>query len=452
MSKTYIIGIDNIQGGQDSTTLATVVKVVEDAGNTVINAGVVPNVVQSKAKSTSCDVMVQIAGGRCIGTSADLCQGVSQGYYKAKRAMHAFASWTATRYITCEDLKGYKFKGKAWDDNFSNSSLLNTWLVKLDGSQTFSEWATQDKVKQVFGWCCANSAEELGKAILTESNGGSSDEEGESQPSSIKEALKKLLAYYDGEIECRCVGDEVIINKIPSPLDSRLVVAEGQNIVAGSVTVKDYLPEKPNKLVVTHNFGDAIVYQNDKLIERFGEKVQEMEAVKKVTVTVEVEDTTTSSSTTTTDTSSSTDTTSQTDTSSLTDGTDTATTTETKTETKTEEVPVESYEEALKFAEIEWAKIRRDNGHSISLKVVDGDDEFTEHQWVRVYIPSFGEDGKMYITKIAKGHTTDGDPTASLEMYDYPPGFGELQEETNTDEEEDSEEETTSGETTEEES
>ena len=48
MSKTYIIGIDNIQGGQDSTTLATVVKVVEDAGNTVINAGVGPNVVQSK--------------------------------------------------------------------------------------------------------------------------------------------------------------------------------------------------------------------------------------------------------------------------------------------------------------------------------------------------------------------------------------------------------------------
>ena len=45
ISKTYIIAIDNIQGGQDSTTLSVVVKVVEDGENNVINAEVDHNVV-----------------------------------------------------------------------------------------------------------------------------------------------------------------------------------------------------------------------------------------------------------------------------------------------------------------------------------------------------------------------------------------------------------------------
>ena len=89
---------------------------------------------------------------------------------------------------------------------------------------------------------------------------------------------------------------------------------------------------------------------------------------------------------------------------------------------------------AVNFANIEWAKIKRDDGHTLELKTV-GSDTIREGQWCRVYLPSFNLDQYMYITRVSQ---SDGDSgwECSLSLTDYPPSFGEYQEESSEDEEE----------------
>ena len=127
-----------------------------------------------------------------------------------------------------------------------------------------------------------------------------------------------------------------------------------------SVSITDYNPDTVNVLTVHSTVMEDIVYRNDDLIWRFGEKSMEMDAVKYVTVT---EETPSNTDTSTTDTDTETDTSTD-DTTTETD----TTTTETETTTKVEEVPCETPEEVQAFADREWAKIKRNNGHTIELK------------------------------------------------------------------------------------
>ena len=91
-----------------------------------------------------------------------------------------------------------------------------------------------------------------------------------SQGGAIKDALQKLLTYWDGEVECRIRGREVHINKIRNPEKYHIgVLQEGVNVFADSVTVTDVNPNTCNYLEVTWK-GGTITIKDEALIKRFG--------------------------------------------------------------------------------------------------------------------------------------------------------------------------------------
>ena len=415
----YVVSSDNIDGKEQSY-IKTVISKLEAKGHTCENAGVGPNTIQSYGLSSraSGKIGVFIVGGVDAGMFVDFVET----NYKYKYMWVVFASNTATtdKWLTCKGLSSTPLV-RAHDDNYSGSNIAS---VGKTTKQYFSEH--KDRINYV----CGNLGCTFESIATKLANGGESEDEG-SSASSIKEAIKDVLSYRDGEIECRVVNDTVYINKIPDPETSKVSLIEGLDIIQGSINITDVNPETINKLIVHWQGGEDIVFMDDNLIDRFGEKTSEMDAVKKVQVT-ETTETTSDTSTA----SDSTDTTSSTDTSSTT----------TETTTKTEEVPCETYEEALTFANVEWAKIKRDNGHTIECKVI-GSPIWQQGIWVRVYIPSFDEDGYMYITKCNHDESSSG-WECNLTLVDYPPGFGDPPEADSDDEdeeetEEDSEEDTT---------
>lgn len=195
-----------------------------------------------------------------------------------------------------------------------------------------------------------------------------------------------------------------------------------------SVSITDYNPDTVNVLTVHSTVMEDIVYRNDDLIWRFGEKSMEMDAVKYVTVTEETPSNTDTSTTDTETDTSTDDTTTETDT----------TTTETETTTKVEEVPCETPEEVQAFADREWAKIKRNNGHTIELKTQSAP-QWQTGEWVKVEIPLFDVDDYLYIKSVSQSLSDSTE--CNLSLTDYPPGFGEYNPDTTDDEEENTEEE-----------
>ena len=415
---TYVVASDNINGSE-SSYISTVISKLEAKGHTCENAGVGPNTIQSRGLSGSSTgkIGVFIVGGSDAGMYADFVAGLKRGYYHYKYMWVVFASNTATtdKWITCNGLANTPLV-RAWDDNYSGSSIES---VGKTAKQYF------EANKQYINYVCGEKGCSFDSIANKLANGGD-DEEAESSASSIKEALREVLSALDGEVECKVINDTVYVNKIPEPESSyNLELLEGINIVSDSLTITDYNPDTINKLIVHWNGGEDIIYVNDKLIERFGEKTSELDAVKTITVT-ETEETTVETASNDEDT-----------------GENTEPVTETKTKTTTKEVPVENYDEALTFAKTEWAKIRRENGHTIECKVI-GAPEWRQGEWVKVYIPSFDEEGFMYITKVSHQDSPDNDWISSLTLTDYPPSLGKPKENTESSEEgEESEEEET---------
>ena len=417
----YVVSSDNIDGKEQSY-IKTVISKLEAKGHTCENAGVGPNTIQSYGLSSraSGKIGVFIVGGVDAGMFVDFVET----NYKYKYMWVVFASNTATtdKWLTCKGLSSTPLV-RAHDDNYSGSNIAS---VGKTTKQYFSEH--KDKINYVCGKLGC-SFDEIATKLA---NGGESGDEddGGSSASSIKDAIKEVLSFWDGEVECYVRDNKMYIHKVRDPeVNTPYLFAEGLNLVTDSLTITDYNPDTVNFLTVHWPGGEDIVYRDEKLIARFGEKPLELDAVKKVVVTEESESTSTDNSGTVDSTS--------TDSTDTTDTVETETTT-TETTTKTEEVPVETYEEAVNFANIEWAKIKRDDGHTIECKII-GSDEYNAGEWARVYIPSFDIDQHMYISRISQSEAGDNPLDASISLVDYPPSLGEYQEaesEEETDEEE----------------
>ena len=172
-------------------------------------------------------------------------------------------------------------------------------------------------------------------------------------------------------------------------------ISNKDNALYDSITVTDVNPSTVNKLSAIYD-GYELTISDDMMIQRFGENPQE------VTIDQEI---------------------------------------------------VKNMDDAEKFLQREFNKIRRDDGRSIECKVV-GDAKWKTGNWVRVYLPSYFIDDYMYITKVSNDEDGGNDWTTGLTLVDYPPSFGTFAEETvenledgeNTEEE--NAEETTGEETT----
>ena len=109
-----------------------------------------------------------------------------------------------------------------------------------------------------------------------------------------------------------------------------------------------------------------------------------------------------------------------------------------KTKSKVVEIPIDNYEDALAFANTEWNKIKRDNGHTLECQTI-GSPNWRTGEWCKVYMPSFDIDDYMYIT-ITSQSSEGGEWGTNLTLKDYPPGWGKEDLTENTDNEEEDEE------------
>lgn len=116
-----LIATDNIDGGgsSDSDRLATAVSLLEQAGHSVTNCGVGPNKTQEASHSTTADIMIQIAGGKCLGTLVDFYKGIGSYYNTPQAGFMYYKCWD-------ENWKAHR----AWDDNFSSEADLAPYKGK----------------------------------------------------------------------------------------------------------------------------------------------------------------------------------------------------------------------------------------------------------------------------------------------------------------------------------
>ena len=263
----------------------------------------------------------------------------------------------------------------------------------------------KDKCQIVFGKTGKEMGEALVKAMGGETSASDSKKESSSS-SSAKECIQKLLKHWDGEVECRIIDDKVYINKIRDPQSNyHLVLQEGLNVFSDSISISDVNPNTVNYLVVHWSEG-KITIKDDTLIKRFGKIRLDVNAVKKIKKKVTKSKKNNSSDDSNSDDSSD----------------DSSNDDEDNTKTTIVEVPITKYKEALSFANTEWNKIKRDNGHSIDCQVA-GSNKWRTGEWVKVILPSFDENCFMYI--IRASHSDDGgDWTCNLSLVDYPPGWG----------------------------
>lgn len=385
---TYYVCSDRIDGKEQSY-IQDVISELEAAGKQATSGGVGPNKESLRNSKGSEDTVVFIVGGgRAGATWASFVKSV-EGKKDFAHTIVAYAGWTSNPHVSCEAARTETLIAE-WD----SGGFYQSWMPSYYEGHTIVTFC--EKYSSVLSFCCSDeSASDLGKKIANGTcGGGTNDEQGGSSASTIKDAIKEVISYWDGEAECRVENDTVYINKVPDPSKATLELKEGVNILADSVSITDVNPDTVNFLTVHWTGGSDIVKRDEALIARFGEKPLELEAVKRVPSSSSDENT---------------------------DSEESAT--ESTTTTQTEELPVETYTEALEFANVEWAKIRRDDGHTIECSHLAGT-EWKVGQWLKVTIPTFDEDCYMYINKVNHSESDSG-WESNITLVDYPPSFGD---------------------------
>lgn len=380
---TYYVCSDRIDGKEQSY-IQDVISELKAVGKQAESGGVGPNKESLRNSKGSEDTVVFIVGGgRAGATWASFVKSV-EGKKDYAHTIVAYAGWTSNPHVSCEAARTETLIAE-WD----SGGFYQSWMPSYYEGHTIVTFC--EKYSSVLSFCCSDeSASDLGKKIANGTcGGGSSDEQGGSSASTIKDAIKEVISYWDGEAECRVENDTVYINKVPDPSKATLELKEGVNILADSVSITDVNPDTVNFLTVHWSGGSDIVKRDEALIRRFGERPLELEAVKRVTSSSSEESIEEESTTT----------------------------------TQTEELPVETYSEALEFANVEWAKIRRDDGHTIECSHLAGT-EWKVGQWVKVTIPTFDEDCYMYINKVNHSESDSG-WESNVTLVDYPPSFGD---------------------------
>lgn len=365
---TIVIGVDkNLSPDEDYAFQNAVGDVLEKAGHTVEKLEREPNAFATysyEGKASGKIGIYLIAAGTY--SIADFYYGAASGGGSFKYA-----------YFGIRGDLGLRPHNKS---EFESSSVgadadCPSELCAHIAGKTFPEINNQlkDKCQAIFG----ESGQEMGKNILAAMGGevDSSDSNKESTGSSIKEALKKAVSKWDGDVEIRLEDDTVHVRKIPDPSTAKITIDEFNNAFYDSITVTDINKDTTNKLVL--KFKDyELTIKDDTLIKRFGLNKEKIEA----------------------------------------------------------EDDVKTLKEAKAFLQREWNKIRRDDGRQVELKV-NGHPRWKTGIWCRVYLPSFFIDDYMYISKTSHDEDGSNNWNTSITLVDYPPSFGTYEEESeeNTD-------------------
>lgn len=390
---TVVLGCDS-NGMNDEAFMNAVASKLESAGYNVEKLGIAPGPFASYSYSSSAQ------GKYGVYLMADSIVSIADYSGATGGANSSGSSFKMAVFGIRTDVIP-KLKGDGWSKYPLSPDADCTSVCNKIAHKTYPE--IEEICKQDTRIVSGSTGDEMGEAIVKALGGKVNDDEGGSA-STIKEAIKEVMSAWDGEVEAYVRDNRMYIHKIKLPeQDCNLVLSEGLNIESRSISVKDYCPNNTNKLVVHWNGGEDIVIQDNTLIERFGEKVKELDAMKRV----------------------------------LTENKEKESDDKESSDKGYEEVPAETEEEALEFARLEWNKCKRESCHEIELTTT-GSGEWKQGLWVRVYVPSFNIDDYYYISRVSE-NSSPSEWKASLSLVPYPPSFGEPKEE-ESDENEETEE------------
>ena len=365
-----IMGCDENKPSQDKKNMKTIEKILEKAGHNVTTVAVGPGNLQNamRKKSSKGKISIFLVNGADLQTYKDAWHGMRPGgYYHTKYCYFGLQGYINKRTCTCEGAKKVKLK-KAHDDTSPKSFTAD--IVGLTTAEVM------EKYKSRISYACGSTVKELANNLVQVIGGGTnsttSSSTKESAGSSIKEALKKAVAPWDGDVEIRIVGDTVYVNKIPSPSTATLEITEYDNAIYDSITVTDINKNTVNSLSLTYK-NQILAMKDSTLIKRFGT------ISKKITAPTSIK----------------------------------------------------SLSQAKDYLRREWNKIRREDGRTVECKV-PGSTKWKNGRWVRVYLPSYFIDDYMYISKTSDSEDSNGDWTTSITLVDYPPSFGTFEDETTT--------------------
>ena len=361
-----MLGCDKNNVSQDKQHQKAVTKILEKAGHNVQIMPVGPGATQNAMMKSSSKgkVVVFLVNGADLQTYKDFYQGMTKGYYHTKYCYFGLQGYINSRTCTCEGAKTVKLK-KAHDDASSSS-----YTKDIVGMTTHE---VMEKYKSKLAYACGSSVEELANNLVQVMGGETNSESNSSKQStgsSIKEALKKAVAPWDGEIEIKLIGDTVYVNRIPNPSTTKLEINEYDNAIYDSINVTDINKNTVNNLSLTYK-NKILNMKDDVLIKRFGTVSKKITAPK----------------------------------------------------------TVKSLNDAKDYLRREWNKIRREDGRTVECKV-PGHTKW--RGWVRVYLPSYFINDYMYISKTSHNEDSSGDWSTSLTLVDYPPSFGVEEVETSS--------------------
>ena len=411
----YWVCSDNIDGKENSR-IDALVSALKKNGHNATNGGVGPNTIQSHGQSSSSNgqIGVFICGGVDIQVFWDFVQGIGS-YYHYKKFIYVYASDTATtdKWLTCNGAKNTPTV-QAWDDNYSGGQGDAI-------GKTVHQYCSEHKDK--IWYACGKmgcSFDEVIQNFLKGEGAGDTDtgDSGKSTGGTIKEALQKLLTYWDGEVECYIRDDEVHINKIREPKKYySSVLYEGVNVFSDTVNLTDVNPTTCNYLELVWT-GGTITIKDEVLIKRF-DVVKTTLIANEETETEEDEDKKKKD-----------------------DEKEEKKTTKSDEKKKDEEEKnvttvtvdlISNEKEAMEYAQLYWNKLQRENGRVLECQTW-GSCSFKNGEWCKVYLPSFKIDGFMYITSVSQSND-NGDWTSNLKLADYPPGWGKYEPPQKEDEE-----------------
>lgn len=261
---TIRIAIDNIQNySADKKTLDKVAELLRQGGHTVTTHGVGPNTIQGvmRKSSNKCDIAIQIAGGKCLGTLCDFWVGSKPGgYYNATKMGFAyFKCWSAT----------WPAKREPRDHFSTKPGPVKVEADKMTG-KTLPEIFKIYKDRMVYGY--GETAEDCAKTLLAsisgQAGGGESTKVQIDTGNSILDLITQVMSDWKGYgAELTLTGDTVNIKRSNPNTATPLTT---NNIINNSVSMTDYDNSTPN------TYGKI---KDDYLIKRFGVITLEKEEI-----------------------------------------------------------------------------------------------------------------------------------------------------------------------------
>jgi hypothetical protein len=253
----FAMAIDEIfDSRSDLALLEECAKILRSKGHEVQTCGRGPSNVQNYMLSHSADVMVQVAGGMCIGTLCDFYVGIRRGYYHAKKlAIPIYTKgWTKLNPDTYKPDKG------AWDDTFSKNlpqDEFNTFLNKTFGEVYASHQDT------MLSFSHGKSAEELMTKMLSSSTGNATGGGGQQGGTTGLDLIKQVVSDWDKYgVTLDLQGDTLKVGRAKT---SEAIILNEDCIINDSITLTDFDSDTPNTVTDGTN-----TIKDTALVERFG--------------------------------------------------------------------------------------------------------------------------------------------------------------------------------------